>query len=386
MRLRGKPFDDTLYFVKKPRVQPGEVNRKASKAVPAPYSELLGSVVSLIERARLTAARSVNVVLTSAYWLVGQRIVEHEQSGSERAGYGEALLKRLSDDLTRRLGRGFSERNIRQMRLFYLGWPNPQTASAELAKVVIRQTPSAKSVSWPQFPLPWSHYVRLLSVSDTNAREYYEREALLGGWSVRQLDRQIATLACQRSRGARSRAAKEENLPADSHVRDPFILEFLNLKDEYSETELENALVQSLEQFLLELGSDFAFIARQKRLRVGTEWYRVDLVFFHRRLQCLIIVDLKLGKFTHADAGQMNLYLNYARENWTHPHENPPVGLILCSEKDAAVAHYALGNLTNQVLAREYQLNLPDEAEIVARIDTTRRRLAAAPAGRPHKG
>jgi len=328
----------------------------------------------------------VNVVLTSAYWLVGQRIVEHEQSGSERAGYGEALLKRLSDDLTRRLGRGFSERNIRQMRLFYLGWPNPQTASAELAKVVIRQTPSAKSVSWPQFPLPWSHYVRLLSVSDTNAREYYEREALLGGWSVRQLDRQIATLACQRSRGARSRAAKEENLPADSHVRDPFILEFLNLKDEYSETELENALVQSLEQFLLELGSDFAFIARQKRLRVGTEWYRVDLVFFHRRLQCLIIVDLKLGKFTHADAGQMNLYLNYARENWTHPHENPPVGLILCSEKDAAVAHYALGNLTNQVLAREYQLNLPDEAEIVARIDTTRRRLAAAPAGRPHKG
>jgi len=356
------------------------VKRRASQVAHHPYGELLTGVVSLIEQARLAAVRSVNVVLTSTYWLVGQRIVEHEQSGSERAGYGEALLRRLAEDLTARLGRGFSERNIRQMRLFYLGWPNPQTVSAELVDAEIRQTPSAKSVSWPRFPLPWSHYVRLLSVDDSDAREYYEREALLGGWSARQLDRQIASLAYQRTRGARSRSAKEETLPADAHVRDPFILEFLNLKDEYSETELENALIQSLQQFLLELGNDFAFVARQKRLRVGTEWYRVDLVFFHRRLQCLIIVDLKLGKFTHADAGQMNLYLNYAREHWTHPHENPPVGLILCSERDTAVAHYALGNLTNQVLAREYQLNLPNEAEIAARIDAARRLLSAAPA------
>ena len=261
------------------------------------------------------------------------------------------------------------------MRLFYLGWPIPQTVSAEFAEPGIRQTPSAKS-TMPRFPLPWSHYVRLLSVSDTKAREYYEREALLGGWSARQLDRQVASLAYQRI-GAKSRLNKEQALPGDAHVRDPFVLEFLNLKDEYSETELENALIQNLEQFLLELGNDFAFVARQKRLRVGTEWYRIDLVFFHR-LQCLIIVDLKLGKFTHADAGQMNLYLNYARENWTHPHENPPVGLILCSEKDAAVAHYALGNLTNQVLAREYQLNLPDEGEIAARIETARRLLSVA--------
>jgi len=319
-----------------------KVERRARKALEDnSYGELLSGVVRVIEQARLTAVRSVNVVLTSTYWLVGQRIVEHEQSGSERAGYGEALLKRLAQDLTIRLGRGFSERNIRQMRQFYLGWPNPQTVSA-------------KSVLWPQFPLPWSHYVRLLSVGDRSAREYYEREALVGGWSIRQLDRQIASLAYQRTRGARSRSSKDETLPADAQVRDPFVLEFLNLNDEYSETELETALIQSLERFLLELGNDFAFVARQKRLRVGTEWYRVDLVFFHRRLRALIIVDLKLRKFTHADAGQMNLYLNYAREHWTHPHENPPVGLILCSEKDTAVAHYALGNLANQVLAREY--------------------------------
>ena len=342
------------------------VKRRAPKATRGPYGKLLNGVVSLIEEARFTAVRSVNVVLTSTYWLVGQRIVEHEQSGSERAGYGEALLQLLAQDLTARLGRGFSERNLQQMRLFYLGWPIPQTVSA-------------KSVVGPRFKLPWSHYVRLLSVSDAKARKYYEREALLGGWSARQLDRQIASLAYQRTRGARSRSTKEEALPADAHVRNPFILEFLNLKDEYSETELENALVHSIEQFLLELGNDFAFVARQKRLRIGTEWYRIDLVFFHRRLRSLIIVDLKLGKFTHADAGQMNLYLNYAREHWTHPHESPPVGLILCSEKDAAVAHYALGNLANQVLAREYQLKLPNAAKIAARIAAARQLLAAAP-------
>src|ERR1017187_257305 len=317
---------------------PGKAARRKPKAPDAPYRELLSGVVGLIEQARLAAVRSVNVVLTYTYWLVGQRIVEHEQTGSERAAYGEELIRRLAEDLTARLGRGFSERNIRQMRLFYLGWQIPQTASAELSPSAIWQTLSSES----GFPLPWSHYVRLLSVADATAREYYEREALHGGWSVRQLDRQIATLAYQRTGSARSVPAKDEALPADAHVRDPFVLEFLNLKDEYSETELEDALIQSLEQFLLELGSDLAFVARQKRLRVGTEWYRVDLVFFHRQIRCLIIVDLKLGKFTHADAGQMNLYLNYAREHWTHPHENPPVGLILCSEKDAAVAHYSL--------------------------------------------
>lgn len=194
------------------------MERRAPKVAHDPYGELLSGVVSLIEQARLAAVRSVNVVLTSTYWLVGQRIVEHEQSGSDRAGYGEALLKRLADDLTARLGRGFSERNIRQMRLFYSGWPNPQTVSAELVDSGIRQTPSAESVWWPRFPLPWSHYVRMLSVADPKAREFYEREALLGGWSARQLDRQIASLAYQRTRGARSPSIKQDSLPADAHV------------------------------------------------------------------------------------------------------------------------------------------------------------------------
>jgi hypothetical protein len=170
----------------------------------------------------------------------------------------------------------------------------------------------------------------------------------------------------------------EDNAPKitpETEIKDPFVLEFLGLKDEYSEAELEEALIRELEQFLLELGNDFAFIARQKRLRVGNEWYRVDLLFFHRRLRSLIVVDLKLGKFTHADAGQMNLYLNYAREHWTNPDENPPIGLILCSEQDAAVAHYALGNLGNQVVAREYQLNLPTEEQLTRRLEARRRQF-----------
>jgi predicted nuclease of restriction endonuclease-like (RecB) superfamily len=334
------------------------------------YGDLLDGVVRLVESSRVASIRAVNTILTSTYWLVGQRIVEHEQSGEIRAGYGQELLKRLAADLTGRLGRGFSERNLEQMRLFYLGWRTPQTVSAKSHDPEISQTLSAK------FPLPWSHYVRLMTVANLDGRRYYEQEALRSGWSVRQLDRQIATLAYERTKGTKALRADEETQIANAEIRDPFILEFLNLKDEYSESDLENALIGSLEQFLLELGSDFAFVARQKRLRVGTEWYRVDLLFFHRHLRCLVIVDLKLGKFTHSDAGQMNLYLNYAREHWTHPHENPPVGLILCSEKDASVARYALGNLSNKVLAREYQLALPDEGRVAELIDKTRRVLA----------
>ena len=178
--------------MKKLSKRPGKVARRKPKRPQRPYHELLSGVVRLIEQARLAAVRSVNVVLTSTYWLVGQRIVEHEQSGSERAAYGQELLKQLAQDLTPQLGRGFSERNLEQMRLFYLGWTNPQTVSAKFVPSSISQTVSAKSGLWPLFPLPWSHYVRLLSVADQEARIYYEREALQGGWSVRQLDRQIA--------------------------------------------------------------------------------------------------------------------------------------------------------------------------------------------------
>lgn len=299
--------------------------------------------------------------------------VEYEQGGEKRAEYGAALLQKLSVDLTRRFGRGFSERNLDQMRLFYLGWPIPQTSSAK--------SPRTLAQRWP---LPWSHYVRLLSVENPQSRSFYELEALRGGWSGPQLDRQISTLYYERAALSRDKAAvlrkgthpKPGELPTpEEEIKDPLVLEFLGLKDEYSESVLEEALIRHLEQFLLELGADFAFVARQKRLRVGDEWYRVDLLFFHRRLKCLILIDLKLGKFTHADAGQMNLYLNYAREHWTHRDENPPVGLILCAKKDDAVVHYALGNLNNKVLASRYKLQLPNPKSLAREIKTERRRL-----------
>jgi len=370
------------------------------------YSGLLSSVSELLEQARRTSARVVNAVMTATYWEVGRRIVEYEQSGESRAEYGTALLKKLSIDLTARFGRGFSERNLEQMRLFYTLWPISQTLSAKSEGRGIPKTPSAESdiIHTPSekfqtpsgkftlanlseaFPLPWSHYVRLLSVSNSEARAFYEAEAIRGGWSVRQLDRQIATqfyerTALSKNKGAMLKKGQKpqagEVLTPEQEIKDPYVLEFLGLKDEYSESELEEALILHLERFLLELGGDFAFIGRQKRLRIGSEWYRVDLLFFHRKLRCLVVIDLKVGKFTHADAGQMHLYLNYAREHWVNEGENPPVGLILCAEKDSAVAKYALEGLPNKVLAAEYKLALPDEKQLVRELEETQRRLIA---------
>jgi len=240
-----------------------------------------------------------------------------------------------------------------------------------------------------RFPLPWSHYVLLVRrTRSPEARSFYQTEALRGGWSVRQLDRQIASRFYERTALSRNKAAMltrgarpqlEDRGDADGEIRDPLVLEFLGLRDEYSEDDLEEALVHHLESFLLELGGDFAFIGRQRRLRIGDEWYRIDLLFFHRRLRCLMVIDLKVGKFTHADAGQMHLYLNYAREHWMRPDENPPVGLILCSQKNDALVRYALDGLPSKVLAREYRVALPDEKRLAAEIERTRQLLEARP-------
>jgi len=172
-----------------------------------------------------------------------------------------------------------------------------------------------------------------------------------------------------------AKALPEDTVTPEEEIKDPFVLEFLGLKDEYSESDLEEALIKQLEKFLLELGGDFAFIGRQRRLRIGIQWFRVDLLFFHRGLRCLVVIDLKIGEFTHADAGQMHLYLNYAREHWTRSDENPPVGLILCAEKDESVARYALEGLPNKVLAAEYRTTLPDEHVLAAELDRTRKLL-----------
>ena len=351
------------------------------------YETIFDDVASVIDVARASAVRSVNAIMTAVYWLIGQYIVEFEQAGSKRANYGEEIVKRLATDLSARFGRGFSVSNIWQMRAFYLAWPIPKEISGENVNSPTLQTLSVESslrhIS-SLFPLPWSAYVRLLSVKNKHARNFYEAEALRGSWSVRQLDRQINSQFYERTALSKNKAAmlkkgqeakdKAISIPEEI-IRDPYVLEFLDLKDEYSESELEESLIQHLETFLLELGGDFCFMGRQRRLRMGDAWYRVDLLFFHRRLRCLVIIDLKMGKFTHADAGQMHAYLNYAKENWVSEGENPPVGLILCAQKNEAVARYALEGLPNKVMAAEYRTTLPEEAILASEIERTRKML-----------
>lgn len=375
--------------------------RASKSSARSDYEAMLVSVVELLESARRTAARSVNALMTTTYWLIGQRIVEQEQAGARHALYGSALLRQLSSDLTQRFGRGFSVDNLELMRLFYQAYPPAEISETSSRKSPVRAAPRLKAQTLElaaiakRFPLSWSQYTLLVRrTRSSEARNFYEAEALRGGWTIRQLARQIDTQFYERTLLSRNKAAMlkkgqpakpEDAVSPEEELKDPLVLEFLGLKDEYSEVELEEALIARLETFLLELGGDFAFVGRQRRLRIGDDWYRVDLLFFHRRLKALVIVDLKLGKLTHADAGQMHLYLSYARQHWTLPDENPPVGLILCADKNEALAHYALEGLPNKVLAAEYRTTLPPEAQLVAELTKTQHLLAERQQRRSHE-
>lgn len=362
------------------------------------YDAVLTDIVELFERAKSAAARSVNSLMTATYWQIGRRIVEDEQAGQARSTYGEALLERLSEDLTHRFGRGFSRQNLQQMRLFYLTWsPGEirQTASGisltptdDTASASVSLSAPTGGVSAPAFPLSWSAYVQLLRIKSPKARRFYEAEALRSGWTVRQLARQINSMYYERTALSKDKAAMlsrgaastlTDKSTAEEAIKEPFVLEFLGLKDEYSEADLEDALITHLAEFLLELGDDFAFLGRQRRLRVDDTWFRVDLVLYHRTLRCLLLIDLKIGRFSYQDAGQMHLYLNYARENWMKPGENPPVGLILCTDKGTDEARYALDGLPNPVLASEYRLALPDEQTLELQLTRLRHELDSRP-------
>jgi predicted nuclease of restriction endonuclease-like (RecB) superfamily len=363
----------------------------------AGYADVLAAVASVVEAARRAAVRSVNTVMTTTYWEVGRRIVEREQAGATRAGYGQALLQRLSGDLTKR---GYPPlESIPASSAAGLGSISATTSRKSKPKksATLSRKSTARSsavMSAPPFRLSWSHYVILTRRLDAGLpRNFYETEALRGGWTVRQLERQIESQFFERTALSRNKVAllqrgmiakPEDAVTPEQEIKDPFVLEFLGLKDEYSETDLEDALISELETFLLELGGDFAFIGRQRRLRIGSVWYRVDLLFFHRRLRCLVVVDLKLGRFTHADAGQMHLYLNYAREHWMVPGENPPVGLILCRSKEDAVVKYVLEGLSNKVLAAEYRTALPEEGLLAEALEKSRKRLEPS-AERPRR-
>ncbi len=287
--------------------------------MPESYENIRAGIVELLKAARSAAARNVNSIMTATYWEIGRRVVELEQQGATRAKYGDELIKQLANDLSSQFGRGFGVVNLSQMKRFFLVWPekrifqtlSEKSSEPQLINEIRGNSSSSLSIA-SQFPLPWSAYVRLLSVKNSGARQFYEAEALRSGWSVRQLDRQIGSQFYERIALSKNKAAMLERartpessdaITPEEAIKDPFILEFLDLKDEYSESDLEDALIRHITDFLLELGDDFAFVGRQRRLRIDDNWFRVDLVFFHRCLRCLLLADLKIGKFSYSDAG-----------------------------------------------------------------------------------
>ena len=367
------------------------------------YSNLITDIASLIEQGRKVAVRYVNTALVVTYWLMGRRIVEYEQHGKGRADYGQALLKKLSVDLVKRFGKGWGEPHLRAVRQFYLIYGDLKkrytlcSQSGLLGKTGIRHTlcsellPVVESINEQSilidsfsrmFPLSWSHYRLLMRIDEVFKREFYEAECIRGNWSVRQLDRQIQSMLYERTALSKRKLSvitkahkKPITLKPEDEIKDPYVLEFLGLKDEYSESQLEESLIKHLEHFLLELGIGFTFVARQKRITIEGKHYRLDLLLYRRILRCLVAIDLKIGEFTHADAGQMNLYLNYLKDKEKLFEESNPVGLILCSDKNKTIVEYALGGMSNKIFTSKYRLQLPDPEVLKAEIEHERQRL-----------
>jgi len=385
-------------------------------------AEIFNRVVSILETARANVVRSVNSEMVAAYWLIGREIVEEVQRGEGKADYGQAVIKNLSLQLNERFGKGFSRANLFLFRQFYLAFKDRSVDGTDLAEFrtqrvrnsdspdgmspaelsthcvdnsnLIDGTPCAEFAThcvansagfMPE--LGWSHYRALMRVKHPVARAYYEREAAFNGWSVRQLERQIHSLFFERLLKSKNRDALQERLesqPAELKpidiIKDPYVLEFLDLPEshELSETALENALITSLQTFLLELGSGFAFVARQKRLTLDGDHFYPDLIFYHMRLKCYVVLDLKLEKLTHGDVGQMQLYVNYYDREVRAPDDNPTVGLLLCTEKNDAMVRYILGEENQQIFAAKYRFELPTLEELQEELARERLRIEEA--------
>ena len=332
------------------------------------FQGLLNRVAEILKHARSKALREINKAQVLAYWEIGREIVEFEQEGKTRAVYGEKLLVKLSKSLSAKFGRGFSAENLRLMRKFYITYQKSKTLSWKSGDERSK-TPPAKFE--PQ--ISWAHYCELLKVEEPLARSFYEQEAAQNNWSVREMKRQINSMLFERlalskdTRAVMKMAKKGQIIenPQDA-IKDPYILEFLNLKEEtsYTESELEQAIIDKLQYFLLEIGKGFSFVARQKRITIANRHYHIDLVFYNRILKCFVLIDLKTGELAHSDIGQMNFYLNYFKENEKREDENDPIGLILCAKRDDIFAKYVLGGLNNKIFASKYKLALPSEREI----------------------
>lgn len=315
------------------------------------YSGLITNIGNILEQGRRQAVVSVNSILLKTYWQIGREIVEYEQEGKEKAEYGSNLLDSLSKDLKSKYGKGFSRRNVSDMRRFYLTYENWQTVSAKLS---------------------WSHYIQLIGVDSIEERSFYEKQCISENWSIRELSRQIDFGLFYRLISTKNKTKKQLSncgqlieKPKDI-IKDPYILEFLNISENYklSEKELETKIINKLQQFLLELGKGFTFVKRQYRITLDNVDYYIDLVFYHRILKCFILIDLKTGKVNHSDIGQMNMYLNYFKEEENGPEDNQPIGIVLSADKNDLLVKYALGGITNNLFVSKYKLYLPTKEEL----------------------
>jgi len=314
----------------------------------ADYQDLIKQIGDTYQKAKKEMASAVNVQMLLAYWDIGKYIIEFEQGGKLKAEYGKALLANLSKDLLQRYGGGFSRSNLNYMRLLYRKYPICETLSHKLS---------------------WSHYYELLKVEDDLAREFYEKQSISENWTIRELRRQKKSglfhrLAIGKNKDEILKLSKEGQIieSEDDLIKNPYVFEFLNFPAnyQYTETELEKAIIDNIQQFLLELGKGFAFIGRQQRITLNNRHYFVDLVFYHVKLKCYVLIDLKIGEVIHEHIGQMKLYLGYYTKEVNEETDNEPIGLILSEEKDDIMVEYAMLNDTSKLVVSKYQLYLPD--------------------------
>lgn len=319
-------------------------------------------IKEILYNARSNAYKAVNFAMVEAYWLIGKRIIE-EQGGLEKSEYGSGLLNSLSKELSKEFGKGFDVRNLRNMRKFYLCFQNRNALRTDLS---------------------WTHYRILLSVENETARNWYMEECIKSAWSSRQLDRQISTLYYERILASKDKqsvideaTSLTSSITPDAFIKDPYVLDFLDLKDypALRESELENALISKLQDFLLELGRGFCFITRQKPMHFDGEDFFLDLVFYHSILKCHVLIDLKVGKLTHQDVGQMDSYIRMYDDLYKNDDDNPTIGIILCSQKNEAIAKYSILNDDRNIFASKYKLSLPTPEELQSEIEAERKRI-----------
>lgn len=323
-------------------------------------NSMMNEIREILQSARQRVAIQVNTELLSTYWNIGKIIVEHEQENQERADYGKQTLKQLSKELTKEFGKGFSVSNLQFMRRFYQCYQIQQTVSVKLS---------------------WSHYCELLTISDADKRSFYEKETVNSGWSVRELKRQISTSLYERLLLSEGKANKKTVLslaekgiematPLDI-IKDPYVFEFLGVPENKPmlESDLEKALVAQIEKFLLELGRGFMFVGTQQRITLNNTHYYVDMVFYNKILRAYVLIELKTTKLTPEAAGQLNMYLNYYAAEVNDEHDNPPIGIILCTDKDSVAAEYALGGLSNNIFASRYVSYIPNKEQLIAQVE-----------------